>query len=435
MNLLNCSSSHLAAGLAPRGRVIAIELSRGASPAAKWVTCAIVVAMLLVALPLHAKVKLGIDVLRDENFKILEGKRVGLVANPASVDGNMTSTIDILKSAKNVKLVALYGPEHGLYADAYAGDKVDDMKDESGLPIYSIYGKTRKPTTQMIDPIDVMVFDLQEIGSRSYTVISSMKLAMEACKEHDREFVVLDRPNPLGGERVEGPGLKKEFSSFVGLIDVPYVYGMTMGELAQYVRDRDYPDYKKLTVVKMQGWTRDMLWQDTGLLWVPTSPNVPHAETCAYYAATGFLGEMQSLSNGIGFTAPFEFVGAPWIDGDKLAAGLDKNAPEGIRYRAARFKPMYAAFKTEKCQGVQVYVDPRKAPSLVEVNMRILVALDAKKMIEQTAKDRIAMFNKVNGSDETIQWLSEGKPLDELLAKWKKECDEFRETRKKYLLY
>jgi uncharacterized protein YbbC (DUF1343 family) len=372
----------------------------------------------------------------------------------------MTSTIDILKSAKNVKLVALYGPEHGLYADAYAGDKVDDQKDESGLPIYSIYGKTRKPTTQMIDPIDVMVFDLQEIGSRSYTVISSMKLAMEACKEHDREFVVLDRPNPLGGERVEGPGLKKEFSSFVGLIDVPYVYGMTMGELAQYVRDRDYPDYKKLTVVKMQGWTRDMLWQDTGLLWVPTSPNVPHAETCAYYAATGFLGEMQSLSNGIGFTAPFEFVGAPWIDGDALAHALNERwvepgpryefltgkrtllnemgplgLPEGIYFRAARFKPMYAAFKGEKCQGVQVYVDPRKAPSLVEINFRILLALDAKKMIEQTAKDRIAMFNKVNGSDETIQWLSEGKPLDALLAKWKKECDAFRETRKKYLLY
>lgn len=419
----------------------------------------LLIVALVLTLPLHAKVKLGIDVLKEDNFKILEGKRVGLVANPASVDGNMTSTIDVLRNAKNVKLVALYGPEHGLYADAYAGDKVDDQKDESGLPIYSIYGKTRKPTTQMIDPIDVMVFDLQEIGSRSYTVISSMKLAMEACKEHDREFVVLDRPNPLGGERVEGPGLKKEFSSFVGLIDVPYVYGMTMGELAQYVRDRDYPDYKKLTVVKMEGWKRDMLWQDTGLLWVPTSPNVPHAETCTYYAATGFLGEMQSLSNGIGFTAPFEFVGAPWIDGDALAKALNESysnpgpayemwtgkqkvlsesqppLPEGIHFRAARFKPMYAAFKTEKCQGVQVYVDPRKAPSLVEVNMRILVALDAKKLIGETKADRIAMFNKVNGSDETIEWLKAGKPLEELFAKWKKECDEFRETRKKYLLY
>jgi uncharacterized protein YbbC (DUF1343 family) len=415
---------------------------------------------LIVTLPLDAKVKLGIDVLKEDNFKILEGKRVGLVANPASVDGNMTSTIDVLRNAKNVKLVALYGPEHGLYADAYAGDKVEDQKDAFGLPIYSIYGKTRKPTTQMVEPIDVMVFDLQEIGSRSYTVISSMKLAMEACMEHDREFVVLDRPNPLGGERVEGPGLKKEFSSFVGLIDVPYVYGMTMGELAQYVRDRDYPDFQKLKVVKMQGWTRDMLWQDTGLLWVPTSPNVPHAETCTYYAATGFLGEMQSLSNGIGFTAPFEFVGAPWINGDALANALNRSygdpapiyaakasrddivysvilapAPEGVHFRAARFKPMYAAFKTEKCQGVQVYVDPRKAPSLVEVNLRILLALGAKKVIGETPKDRIAMFNKVNGSDETIQWLMDGKPIDELLAKWKKECDAFRETRKKYLLY
>src|SRR5688572_20430786 len=235
----------------------------------------------------RAGVKFGIDVLRDEGFKSLAGKRVGLIASPSSVDENLTPTSHLLRDAKQVKLVAMFGPEHGIYGDEYAGDKVEDRKDpRTGIPIYSLYGKTRKPTPEMLTNVDVLVFDLQDIGARSYTNISTMKVAMEACAEQGKTFVVLDRANPLGGNRVEGPGLdERNFSSFVGIVDVPYVHGLTTGELAQLMRDRFVPKYDKLRVVRMTGWTRDMVWQDTGREWIPTSPHVPHVSSVAAYAA------------------------------------------------------------------------------------------------------------------------------------------------------
>ncbi|MDQ3441183.1 MAG: DUF1343 domain-containing protein, partial [Planctomycetota bacterium] len=327
-------------------------------------------------------VKFGIDALRDENFKSLAGKRVGLIASPASVDEHLAPTSTLFKNAEGVTLVAMFGPEHGIYGDEYAGDKVEDRTDpRTGIPIYSLYGRTRKPTPEMLAKLDTLVFDLQDIGSRSYTNISTMKVAMEACAEQDKEFVVLDRANPLGGERVEGPRLdEKKYSSFVGIIDVPYVHGMTTGELAQLMRDHFLPDYKKLRVVKMTGWNRDMVWEDTGHAWIPTSPHVPHVSSVAAYAATGIVGELYVISNGVGYTQPFEVVGAPYVNGEALSDALNehwlnpRNAyeaisekrvepaqkspkPEGVYFRSARFKPFYAKFKTELCQGVQVHVD------------------------------------------------------------------------------
>jgi len=399
-------------------------------------------------------VKFGIDCLADDGFKILQGKRVGIVANPASVDANLTSTVDRIRSAPNVKVVALFGPEHGIWGDEYAGVTVKDKKDpHTGIPIFSVYGKTRKPTTQMIKPLDVLVFDLQDIGSRSYTYISTLKTCMEACAEHDVEMVVLDRPNPLGGERIEGPGLTRGFESFVGLYPVPYVHGMTMGELANYVHDNYFPNYKKLTVVKMQGWQRSMVWVETGHHWVPTSPHIPKAETCAAYATTGILGELYIINIGVGYTMPFEMIGAPWIDAQALASSMPKL--QGVSYRPAYFKPFYSTFKGEACEGVEMHIDPKTAENLVETNYRLIAALGAKMLFEQTdisfmkmeeaeakaekrkpvKSDRAAMFDKVSGSDEPRKWLLEGKPLDELFAKWKKDCEAFRESRKKYLLY
>jgi uncharacterized protein YbbC (DUF1343 family) len=428
-------------------------------------------AFVLVAISLTAvaqprtPVKFGIDVLREEGFKPLAGKRVGLVANPASVDANLTPTSDLFKKQSAFKLVSMFGPEHGIYGDEYAGDKVADRRDpDTGIPIYSLYGKTRKPTPEMLRDLDVLVLDLQDIGSRSYTYISTMKVCMEAAAEQRKELVILDRPNPLSGVRVEGPGLKKGFESFVGLIDVPYVHGMTMGELAQYVQRQSFPEYKQLRVVKMEGWRREMVWQDTGREWVPTSPHLPKAETCAAYAATGVLGELYVISNGVGYTLPFEIVGAPWVNGASLADALNGHwrdpmayyaprsstrpaakavsapevarspAPEGVRFRAVRFKPFYATFKTEPCQGVQVHVDPRTAGTLVEVNYRLLQALDAKKILAQAEK-RHDMFDKVSGSDEVRLALSQGRPLEPIFEAWKRACGEFNEARKPFLLY
>jgi uncharacterized protein YbbC (DUF1343 family) len=404
-------------------------------------------------------VKFGIDVLRDEAFASLAGKRVGLIASPSSVDEHLTPTSHLLRDATGVKLVSMFGPEHGIYGDEYAGDKVDDRKDpKTGIPIYSLYGKTRKPTPEMLAGLDVLVFDLQDIGSRSYTNISTMKVAMEACAENDKAFVVLDRPNPLGGTRVEGPPLDEQnFSSFVGIVNVPYVHGMTIGELARLMRDRFVPDYKKLRVVKMTGWTRGMTWADTKREWIPTSPHVPHLSSVPAYSATGIVGELYVISNGVGYTQPFEIVGAPYVDGQALADALNNHwthpheayealkqkrnvtvpkspAPDGVFFRSIRFKPFYSTFKTEPCQGVQVHIDPRTAGSIVEINYRLMEALDAAKILSEAPK-RHDMFDKVNGSAEARTYLMQRKDLATLFAKWKANSDAFKASRKKYLLY
>jgi uncharacterized protein YbbC (DUF1343 family) len=399
-------------------------------------------------------VKFGIDVLREANFAPLAGKRVGLVANPASVDVNLTSTAELFARAKNFKLVALFGPEHGLYGDEYAGDKVKDRADwRTGLPIYSVYGKTRKPTTQSVLPLETLVFDLQDIGSRSYTYISTLKMCMEACAQFNIELVVLDRPNPLGGVRIEGPQLTRGYESFVGLIPVPYVHGMTMAELAIFVRDLYYPDFKKLKIVRMQGWRREMVWGETGHEWVMTSPHIPKKETCAAYAATGILGELYAVNIGVGYTLPFELVGAPYLDGEALAGALPRQ--RGVVYRPVHFKPFYGTFKGEKCEGVQVHIDPKSAGNLVEINYRLAALIGpemlfrvteqvfqqqenelAKKQKREPKKvERYKMFDKVSGSDEPRKWLLAGRPLDELFERWRRECAVWGNARKRYLLY
>jgi uncharacterized protein YbbC (DUF1343 family) len=389
----------------------------------------------------RAQVKLGIDVLRDEGFKLLQGKRVGLVAHPASVDSSLIPTVDILRAARGVKLVALFGPEHGVWGDEAGGDKIEDQTDpRTGLPAYSLYGATRKPTPEMLRQIDVLVFDLQDIGSRSYTFVSTMKVCLQACAENAIDFVVLDRPNPLGGQRIEGPPLRKEFESFIGMLYVPYVHGMTTGELAQLARDEVAPGFKKLHVVKMKGWTRDMVWDDTGLGWIPTSPHIPHVSTCAAYAATGILGELHVVSIGVGYTLPFEVVGSPDTNPDALADTLNKQlgppwqGRPGLYFRPARFKPFYGMFEGELCRGVQVHIDPKRAPTLVEVNYQLVAALGGAKVLREGAK-RHGSFDKASGSDEPRKWIAEGKDLEPLFARWREACEKFRSDRKKYLLY
>lgn len=424
-------------------------------------------ALLFLASTAHAAdVRFGIDVLEDTHFQALAGKRVGLVANPAAVDAKLRATSDVLANAKEVKLVALFGPEHGIYGDALAGAEVEDQKDpRTGRILYSLYGKTHRPTTRALQDLDAVVFDLQDIGSRSYTFIATMKNCMQSCAEHDREFVVLDRPNPLGGNRIEGPALVKGYESGVSSLPVPYVHGMTMGELAQLTRDKFFPNFKKLTVIKMTGWARDMTWAETGHEWIPTSPHVPTARSAAAYAATGILGELYVINIGVGYTLPFEMVGSPWIDGENLANALPKH--QGIVFRPCHFKPFYGTFKGEACEGVQVHIDPKTADNLVQVNYELLSALGAPRLFpladekaKQEALDereaarkeaikkgkapstkpfkwdpRSTMFDKVSGNDEPRKALMAAKAMDELFAKWKRECEQFREDRKKWLLY
>ena len=234
------------------------------------------VLLLLTANLNGANVKTGIEVLRENNFSILQGKRVDLTTNPTGVDSQLQSTIDILWQAPNVNLVALYGPEHGVRGNIHAGDHVDNEVDKkTGLKMYSLYGKTRKPNKEMMDEIDVMVYDIQDNGCRSYTYISTLGMLMEACIEHGKELVVLDRPNPLGGNKIEGNLVEDGYISFVSQFKIPYLYGQTPGELALYLNATDYENKCQLTVVAMEGWTRDMTWNETGLEWIVASPHVP----------------------------------------------------------------------------------------------------------------------------------------------------------------
>ena len=387
-------------------------------------------------------VKTGIDVLRQSNLEILKGKRVGLITNPTAVSNSIQATVDILAAAPGVKLTALYGPEHGVRGDVTAGGHVDTFVDSAtGVPVYSLYGKTRKPTEDMLKDVDVLVYDIQDIGARSYTYINTMAYAMEAAAEYKKEFVVLDRPNPLTGNRVEGNILDMKFRSFVGQYPIAYVYGMTCGELAEYLNNEGLlGDGKKcaLTVVKMEGWNRAMNWEDTGLPWVPTSPHVPNAETALFYSATGILGELDAINIGVGYTMPFQLIGAPWIESRKFADALNARHLPGFFFRPLSYKPYYGAMKDKQLGGVQVYLLDRTKADLVSMQLfaiETMFALYPESNIFAASKERNDMFDKVMGTDTVRKALEQKTPVTEIVAGWKSGMDEFLVKRKKYLLY
>lgn len=401
----------------------------------------LLVAVLIAVQIFAVKVTTGIEVLRQQNFKILEGKRVGLITNPTGVDRTLKPTIDILSEAKNVKLVALFGPEHGVRGNVHAGDKVDNVTDpKTGLPVYSLYGKTRKPTNEMLKGIDVLVYDIQDIGCRSFTYISTMGLAMEAAAENNIEFVVLDRPNPLGGLKIEGNNTEEPFISFVSQFKIPYLYAQTCGELALMLNEEKMLKNKcKLTVVKMKGWKRSMTWEDTGLEWVIASPHIPHKHSSAFYPVTGILGELGYLSIGVGYTMPFEIVGAPWINADSLSFALNALKLKGIEFRPLHFKPFYATFKGENCQGVQIHIMDYKQVKLAEIQFYIMQELNKlypeKAVFPNADSTRYSMFDKVSGSDQIRLKFSERHNFDDVKQYWYKDVESYRKLSKRYYLY
>jgi uncharacterized protein YbbC (DUF1343 family) len=401
-----------------------------------------VLLLIICSLSISAKpVKTGIEVLRDQNFKLLEGKRVGLITNPTGVDSHLKSTIDILFEAKNVKLVALYGPEHGVRGDAYAGDKVENITDpKTGLPVYSLYGKTRKATLDMLKNIDVLVYDIQDIGCRSFTFISTMGLAMEAAAENNIEFVVLDRPNPLGGEKIEGNVTEEPFISFVSQFKIPYVYGQTCGELARMLNEENMLKKKcKLTVIKMKGWHRRMTWEQTGLEWVLASPHIPNQISSYFYPVTGILGELGYLSIGVGYTLPFQIIGAPWINAEDLATAMNQLQLPGLEFRPIYFKPFYAVFKDENCQGVQIHIMDYRKARLSEVQFYLMQELNRlypdKAVFNNANKGRFNMFDKVSGSDQIRLRFSKNYLFEDIKEYWYKDVDNYRKVAKKYYLY
>jgi uncharacterized protein YbbC (DUF1343 family) len=387
-----------------------------------------------------AKVQTGIEVLRADGFKLLEGKRVGLTTNPTGVDSQLKSTIDILWEAENVNLVALYGPEHGVRGNVHAGDVVDNEVDKkTGLKMYSLYGKTKKPNKEMMDEIDVMVYDIQDNGCRSYTYISTMGMLMEACIEHNKELVILDRPNPLGGEKIEGCLVEDGYISFVSQFKIPYLYGQTPGELALYLNATDYENKCKLTVVEMKGWKRDMTWDETGLEWIVASPHVPHGQSAVFYPVTGIFGEFGYISIGVGYTLPFEIMGAPWISADTLAEAMNALNLPGIEFRPIYYKPYYSTFKGELCQGVQIHILDYKVARLSEVQFLVVQELmrlwPEKDWFELCNQKRFNMFDKVCGTNKIREMFGARYQWEDIREYWYKDVDAYRKASSKYYLY
>lgn len=389
------------------------------------------------------KVKTGIDRLMEDEFApLLKGKRVGLITNQTGVNHRFESTVDILKAnakAKGYTLVALFAPEHGINGSAYAYQSIEEAQDLDDLPIYSLYGKTNRPTTEMLRNINLLIYDIQDIGTRSYTYIATMFYAMEEAAKRGIPFLVLDRPNPINGIVVDGPILDEKWRSPIGYVDVPYCHGMTVGELARYFNG-EYEIGCKLEVIPMQGWKRTMSFQDTGLPWIPTSPYIPEATTPFFYPTTGILGELQLVNIGIGYTLPFKVVGAPWINAKHFASQLNGQKFSGVRFEPFYFRPIYGRYKGEACQGVLICVtDPI---NFKPVSTQYLLLGMLKSLYPEKFKDAIAAAKKkketlckLNGIEEVYRLIIEEKHIAwKLCTLHEKERASFLQKRKQYLL-
>ena len=367
------------------------------------------------------KVKVGISVFFDKGHakKMLAGKRVGLITNHTAINEKMESTIDLVKAnAKDYKLVAFFAPEHGINGLGYAAEKIANARDKDGQPIYSLHGETRRPTETMLKGIDILLYDIQDVGSRSYTYISTLFYVMEEAAKRKIPVVVMDRPNPINGTVVDGLLLEPQWRSFVGYVNVTYCHGMTVGELAQFF-NTEYQVGCDLRVIPMEGWKRAMTFKDTGLSWVPTSPQIPDADTPLYYPMTGLLGELQIVSIGVGYTLPFKIVGAPWMSAESLAKRLNDQKYPGVYFQPYHFCPFFGRYKGEPCQGVRIVVTDSSLYLPVSTQYLILGVL--KLMYPQQfikaldgVKDRQLMLAKVNGTDNVYQML-----LNEPYISWK----------------
>lgn len=393
------------------------------------------------------KIQLGIDVLESMDFRPLKGKRVGLLTHPAGVNRNGRSTIDILHQSPKVNLVALYGPEHGIDGKAKADVYVPSSTDpRTGLPVHSLYGETRKPSPAMLKGLDVMVIDLQDLGTRSYTYISAMKRTMEACFEQGVEVIVLDRPNPLGGLKVDGPMLDKGLESYVGAFYVPYVYGLTIGELARMTKETpgwmDIAPEKqkngKLTVIPMRGWKRDMLWPDTGLKWIPTSPAIPDVSAAMGYPMTGLGSQLGGFKHGYGTRFPFRLLTYPGKSAQEIAQAFNQFNIPGIQFRPIRFQDVDGKQK----EGAYVVITDWGQVRPTEISfymMKLAVAWDPQgNPFTRAPSSQVRLFNIHVGS---MAWwkaiTTEGAQVqvEPFIEQWQREAKAFQKQSQQFWLY
>ena len=389
-----------------------------------------------------AEVTLGIEQLFSPEYShLIKGKKVGLITNHTAINSNGKLTETLLKENAqkyHYSLNALFAPEHGLLGLQYAEENVLKGIDSSGTPIFSLHGQTRRPTPEMLKDINLLIFDIQDIGSRSYTYCSTLFYSMEEAAKLNIPVLILDRPNPLGAI-VDGPILEEKWRSFVGYLNVPYCHGLTIGELAQYF-NAIYQVKCDLKVIPMKGWKRTMTFDETGLIWIPTSPHIPESETAFYYPTTGLLGELQLVNIGVGYTLPFKIVGAPWIDATSFAQKLNAQNYPGVYFHPFHFRPFFGRFAGKDCHGVLIVV--KDAKNYLPVTTQYLIIGMLKSMYPKefqsslaSSKNRQEMFNKVNGTDEIYHLIENERYLAWKLRSFhSKERSEYLIRRQPYLI-
>lgn len=382
--------------------------------------------------------KLGLEVLLDSQLDLVAGKRVGLVACPSSVDRHLRSSVELLHKHSDVNLVALFGPEHGIRGDAQAGAKVESSIDPlTQLPVHSLYGKSQRPAPEMLRGLDAIIIDLQDGGVRFYTFVATAFYVMEAAREAGISVVILDRPAPLNGRRVEGPILDRDYRSFVGPAPLPIRYGLTIGELARLQNERDI--HCDLAVVPLQDWSRQMWYDETGLPFVPSSPNLPTLAAMTLYPGACLI-EGTNLSEGRGTTRPFEYIGAPWIEAESLAGQLNRLDLAGARFRPVYFAPTFSKYQGELCAGAHVYVTDRERFQPVAAMLQVLQTLkrsypDRFGWRKAWIPGRQRPIDLLWGSDSLRRHIDADLPVDELIASWQPALQQFERLRGDYMLY
>lgn len=382
---------------------------------------------------MKAKVFNGVENI-DKYSYIFKGKRLGLITNPTGVDKNLKSTIDILHD--NYDLVALFSPEHGVRGDIQAGIKVGDYIDEAtGIPVYSLYGDKKKIPRELLDKIDLLVFDIQDVGARFYTYLYTLTYAMEACKECNKNIVVLDRINPLGGEIVQGNILQKGFESFIGKYSIPTRYGLTIGEFALYINAK-FNINSDIDIIPCSGWNRDLYYDETDLVWIQPSPNMPTIDTAFVYTGTCVF-EGTNVSEGRGTTRPFELIGAPWMDNKKIVNIMNSKNYEGVMFREAYFNPSFSKYSNELCKGIQIHVTDRTKCNPFEFGLDLLLQIknlhnDKFEFLSNFEEGTQPMINLITGTDKVINYKGN---FDQLLKNLYLDMDEYLEEKKSYQLY
>jgi uncharacterized protein YbbC (DUF1343 family) len=409
------------------------------------------------------RVRLGIEVFLEKHLDLVQGKRVGLITNPTGVDSRLETSIDLLYGHPKINLVALYGPEHGVRGNAQAGEYVPFYIDkrydvpEYSIPVFSLYGQSLKPAkgmfkdiddymrsfdTQkvgkipeesMVKGIDVLIFDIQDAGTRIYTYLATMAYCMKASAENDIEFIVLDRPNPINGVSMEGPLLEyPKYSSFVGVYPVPVRHGMTVGELALYFNDKFMEKKASLTVIPMEGWKRAMWYDETSLPWIIPSPNMPTLDTATVYPGQVFL-EGTNVSEGRGTTKPFELFGAPWIDGYRLTKELNRLNLPGVKFREAWFTPTFSKYKEELCGGAQIHIIDRNQYKSFDTSLFIIkTVMD---LHPRDFKFHTEYFDKIMGTSRIREAIEKGADVMDIIRGYQEELNSYSKRREPYLLY